>query len=148
MSLVGKKVAINSLILSKVYFFSRCSPVSNRFIKEIYESIKKFLGQERYLFNLLLTPVEKGGFGLLNIKEQTSTLWLRTFDEIPRLALCESPLKNIIVKFFLYDDITLWSINKFKKANGRKYKGNCPQNVKSWLKNISKPLGKSTFRVN
>lgn len=85
LSLKGKAVVLNTLVLSKAWFLARVFLPKNRHLKEIEATAFKYISankHEKIARKILTLPVSSGGIGLLAVEDQCQSLQAASFAEI------------------------------------------------------------------
>ena len=85
MPLIDRAHAVNSNILSKVWFRCGSIPLRGDDIKNINKAVKNFIFQDyfnRKISELIIyRPPEEGGLGLFHVKSRSETHLIKTFLE-------------------------------------------------------------------
>lgn len=77
LSIRGKAILANTLLLSKAWLVGRIYPPPTRITKKIHKTIFEYIwnkGHEPIAREPLFRPVTEGGIGLLNLEEQCAAL--------------------------------------------------------------------------
>ena len=104
LSIFGKSVVVNTLILSKLWYVANIFSVPDQMVKDINQNISKFIwGNHRHIVNrhVLMLPRVEGGIGIQNIEIRSKRLQLKWF--ISALLPVESELTdwNAFIKYNL-----------------------------------------------
>ena len=113
LSYKGKRIVINQLFLSRIWYAAQVIPIPTHIIKALESEIYKFLWDGRmHTVNKLTTQlaISEGGLGIINIKLQTQALQLNWVSK-----LLNPEIKHIWKEFFEHH------LNKLHKSPQGKY---------------------------
>ena len=110
LSLIGRKLVINQIMLSKMWYLAYVETPPKFILQEIKREIYNFLWNfKKIRVNMLTTtmPIAVGGLAIIDIETQ-----------------CKALLCSIVVKFIrdipknkVWTELMLWHLNRFRKAH-------------------------------
>ena len=110
LSLIGKKMIINQVLLSKIWYLAYVTTPPKKVINRINRMIYDFLWNYKKIRvsrNTITQPIQKGGLGILDLETQ-----------------CDA-IKNTLIKMLIRDktknkiwaNLMVWHLDKYRSAN-------------------------------
>ena len=130
LTLIGKVLLTNSIILSQIWHLGSILPIKMDFIKKIEKLINEWMFGKRSknIIKILQNPREQGGLGLLNIEKRLNAIKVKSLDFLTL---------KIWPKDF--DFIIYWAGTKTQKIANRQIVGpKCENCTNIYGKTISK----------
>ncbi len=120
LTLKGKVLVINALMLSKIWYVLSVNSLPYEYVKRIKESVLDFLrgkGRAKIAYDTLIGGNEKGGLGLLDPLLRMKTLRVKVvkhFVDVKRKAMWKNVMEFFIKKcgYFSMDNNVLWMKTK------------------------------------
>ena len=131
LSLKGKRIIINQLILSKIWFLAQVIPVPQKVITDLEGLVLDFLWggrQTRVRKQVLYLPIKQGGLGLIDITTKIQSLHLRWVGKLLDNTL-KGPWKILMI----------YQLNKLRKAT---------QGASVFRTFVEQPAGVPKFYIN
>lgn len=126
LTLKGKVLVINALMLSKIWYVLSVTPLPHRYFKRIKESVLDFLwgkGRVKIAYDTLIGGTEEGGLGLLDPFLRMKTLRIKlvkSFLDIKRKVMWKNVLEYFLRKcgYFNMECNVLWMKTKKDMLTG------------------------------
>ena len=98
LSLKGKRMIINQLLLSRLWYTAQFATLPDRILQETNVAIYNFLWNDkrmRVARNMVQLPIEQGGLGIINIKLKIQSLHLRWIGRLLETEI-DAPWKDLM----------------------------------------------------